>query len=70
MIVLILTMLDAGARISGVQGGWLDYLALPTHLTPFMHGLVRSMDVIYFLLIVALSLALAARRLAAEKVRG
>ncbi|MGH8214037.1 MAG: ABC transporter permease [Rhodanobacteraceae bacterium] len=70
LLVLILTMLDTGARISGVQSGWLDYLALPTHLTPFMHGLVRTMDVIYFVLIVALSLAFAARRLASDKVRG
>jgi ABC-2 type transport system permease protein len=70
LIALVLTMLDAGARLSGMQNGWLDYLALPTHLTPFMHGLVRSIDVVYFVLIVALSLALAARRLAAEKVRG
>ena len=70
LIALILTLLDRGAQLSGVQSGWLDYLALPTHLTPFLRGLVRSMDVIYFLLIVALALAFAARRLAAEKVRG
>jgi len=70
LIALILTLLDRGAQISGVQSGWLEYLALPTHLTPFLHGLVRSVDVIYFGLIIALSLAFAARRLAAEKVRG
>lgn len=70
LVTLVLTMLDAGARLGGIDSGWLDYLSLPTHLTPFMHGLVRSVDVIYFLLIVALSLALATRRLAADKVRG
>ncbi|MER3546264.1 MAG: ABC transporter permease [Rhodanobacteraceae bacterium] len=70
MISLILAMLDTGSRMTGVHAGWLDYLALSTHLTPFMHGLVRSMDAIYFLLLIALSLAFAARRLAAEKVRG
>jgi ABC-2 type transport system permease protein len=70
LIALILTMLDRGAHMSGVQSGWLEYLALPTHLTPFLHGLVRSVDLIYFVLIIALSLAFAARRLAAEKVRG
>lgn len=70
LVTLVLTMLDAGARLGGIDPGWLDYLSLPTHLTPFMHGLVRSVDVIYFLLIVVLSLALATRRLAADKVRG
>jgi ABC-2 type transport system permease protein len=70
LIALILAMLDTGVRISGMQSGWLQYLALPTHLTPFLHGLVRSVDVTYFLLLIALALAFAARRLAADKVRG
>jgi len=70
LIVLILAMLDAGGHLTGVGIGWLAYFALPTHLTPFMHGLVASVDVIYFLLLIALALAFAIRRLAAEKVRG
>ncbi|MBS0431145.1 MAG: ABC transporter permease [Proteobacteria bacterium] len=70
LVALALTMLDAGARLGDIDTGWLDYLSLPAHLTPFMHGLVRSVDVIYFLLIIAVSLALASRRLAADKVRG
>lgn len=70
LIALILASLDIGVRASGVATGWLGYLALPTHLTPFLHGIVASVDVVYFLLLVALALALAVRRLAAEKVRG
>jgi len=70
LIVLILAMLDAGAHATGIGIGWLAYLALPTHLTPFMHGLVASVDIIYFLLLIALALSFAVRRLAADKVRG
>lgn len=70
LIVLILAMLDTGGHLTGVGIGWLAYLALPTHLTPFLHGLVASVDVIYFLLLITLALAFAIRRLAAEKVRG
>jgi len=70
LVVLILAMLDGGGRLTGMGAGWLAYLALPTHLTPFMHGLVASVDIVYFLLLVALALAFAIRRLAAEKVRG
>jgi len=35
-----------------------------------MRGLVRSEDIVYFVLIVALALALAIRRVAAERERG
>lgn len=70
LIALILTSLDAGARATGVGVGWLGYLTLPTHLTPFMHGIVASIDIVYFLLLIIIALALAVRRLAAEKVRG
>ncbi|MEO6967934.1 MAG: ABC transporter permease subunit [Rhodanobacteraceae bacterium] len=70
MIALILASLDAGARASDIALGWLGYLALPTHLTPFMHGIIASVDVMYFLLLIGVALALAVRRVAAEKVRG
>ncbi len=70
LIVLILAMLDIGGRITGMGAGWIAWLALPTHLTPFMHGLVASVDIIYFLLLIALALSFAIRRMAAEKVRG
>ncbi|MGN6789682.1 MAG: ABC transporter permease [Rhodanobacteraceae bacterium] len=65
-----LSLIDAGLRITGGAGGWLGYLALHTHLEPAMRGLVRSEDLIYFLLIAALALALAIHRVDAERERG
>lgn len=62
-----LSLIDAGVRLSGGGGGWLGYLALHTHLAPAMRGLVRSEDLVYFLVITALALALAMRRIDAER---
>ena len=65
-----LSLIDAGVRITGGDSGWLDYLALHTHLEPAMQGLVRSEDLVYFVLIVVLALALATRRVVVERGRG
>ena len=65
-----LSLIDAGVRIAGGEGGWLGYLALHTHLAPAMRGLMRSEDIVYFLIVIALALALAIRRIAAERERG
>ena len=67
---LVLWMLDAGARYEGVSSNFINYLALPTHLEPFLHGIVATVDIIYFLLIMVVALALAVRRLHAERERG
>lgn len=67
---LLLWMVDAGARYEGVTNGFINYLALPTHLEPFLHGIVASVDVVYFVLLIAVALALATRRLASIRVRG
>ncbi|HEX4480725.1 MAG TPA: ABC transporter permease subunit [Rudaea sp.] len=67
---LLLWMLDAGARYEGVSSTFINYLALPTHLEPFLHGIVATVDVIYFLLIVVVALALASRRVATLRTRG
>lgn len=64
-----LSLIDAGVRLTGGGGGWLGYLALHTHLEPAMRGLVRSEDIVYFLIVVALALALAVRRIGAERER-
>jgi ABC-2 type transport system permease protein len=69
-INLVLWMLDAGARHEGVSSGFINYLALPTHLEPFLRGIVATVDVVYFALIVAVALTLAARRLDAERECG
>ena len=65
-----LSLIDAGVRMTGGDHGWLGYLALHTHLAPAMQGLVRSEDVVYFILIGALALAFAIRRAGAEQERG
>jgi ABC-2 type transport system permease protein len=58
-------MLDAGARFEGVTSGFINYLALPTHLEPFLHGIVTTLDIVYFVLLSAVALTLASRRLGA-----
>jgi len=67
---LLLWMLDAGARYEGVSSDFINYLALPTHLEPFLHGIVATVDIAYFLLLSTVALALTTRRLAASRVRG
>jgi ABC-2 type transport system permease protein len=66
---LLLWMLDAGARFEGVTSGFINYLALPTHLEPFLHGLVSTTDIVYFVLIVGVALMLATRRLGTLRIR-
>lgn len=67
---LMLWMLDAGARYEGVSTTFVNYLALPTHLEPFLHGIVSTVDIVYFLLITIVALTLAARRVGALRTRG
>ena len=59
----LLAVVDAGARLEGIADSGINYLALPTHLEPFFRGLVASVDIIYFVLIAAVALALAVRRI-------
>lgn len=65
-----LSLIDAGVRAAGTDTGWLGYLALHTHLAPAMRGLVRSEDIVYFLIIIVLALALAIHRIGGERGRG
>lgn len=65
-----LSLIDAGVRITGTNSGWLGYLALHTHLAPAMRGLVRSEDLVYFLLLTGLALALACHRIATAREHG
>ena len=64
-----LSVIDVGVRLTGGDNGWLGYLALHTHLSPAMRGLVRSQDLAYFIIVIALALALAIRRVGAERER-
>jgi len=67
---LLLWMLDAGARYEGVTSDFVNYLALPTHLEPFLHGIVASVDIVYFVLLATVALAQATRRIGTARVRG
>jgi ABC-2 type transport system permease protein len=62
-INLLLGMLDAGARLQGIDNEAINYFALPTHLDPLFRGVVASVDIVYFALVVVLGLSFAARRL-------
>lgn len=59
----LLAIVDAGARLQGIDNSGINYLALPTHIEPFFRGLVSSVDIVYFLLVVLVALAFASRRL-------
>lgn len=67
---LLLSVLDAGARLQGVSNGLINYLALSTHTEPFFRGLLSSIDVVYFGLVVLIALGLATRRLDALRSAG
>jgi ABC-2 type transport system permease protein len=62
-ITSLLAIIDAGARLQGIDNTGINYLALPTHIEPFFRGLVASVDIVYFLLIIVIALAFSARRL-------
>lgn len=64
-----LSLIDAGVRATGGGTGWLGYLALHTHLESALRGLVRTEDLAYFFIVIALALALAMRRVDAEQER-
>lgn len=67
---LLLWMADAGARYQGVSSSFINYLALPTHLEPFLHGIASTIDIVYFVLVTAVALTLAAHRLRSLRMRG
>jgi len=65
----LLAIVDAGARLQGIHNAGINYLALGTHLEPFLRGIVASVDIVYFLLVAGVALALAVRRLDALRAR-
>ncbi|MGA9422132.1 MAG: ABC transporter permease, partial [Rhodanobacteraceae bacterium] len=60
---VLLSVVDAGARLEGVDNASINYLASGSHLEPFLRGLVASVDIVYFLLLTAIALVLAVWRL-------
>jgi ABC-2 type transport system permease protein len=70
ILALALWSVNLGAQMAGVNGGAINWLAMSSHLQPLLRGLVSSTDVAWFILLIALTLALATRRLGADRERG
>ena len=69
MLVLALWIVNLGAQIAGIDNGVINWLAMSTHLETLLRGLVASSDLLWFVLLIVLALALAIRRLATERER-
>jgi ABC-2 type transport system permease protein len=70
IIGLALWSVNLGAQMAGFNGGVINWLAMSTHVQPLLRGLVSSADIVWFVLLIALALTLATRRLDADKERG
>lgn len=70
IIALALWSVNLGAQMAGLNGGAINWLAMSTHLQPLLRGLVSTADVLWFVLLIVLALALATRRLDADKEHG
>jgi len=67
---LALWSVNLGAQMAGIDGGAINWLAMSTHVQPLLRGLVSSADLLWFALLICLSLALATRHLSTERERG
>ena len=67
---LALWSVNLGAQMAGIDGGAINWLAMSTHVQPLLRGLVSSADLLWFALLIALSLALATHHLSTERERG
>jgi ABC-2 type transport system permease protein len=70
IISLTLYCINLGAQSAGINSGFINWLAMSTHQDNLMHGIVSSTDIVWFLLTIAVALALGVRRLASDKERG
>ena len=70
VITLALWSVNFGAQMAGVNGGAINWLAMSVHLQPMLRGLVSTTDVVWFALLIGLSLTLASRRLSSDRGRG
>jgi ABC-2 type transport system permease protein len=69
MLVLALWIVNLGAQIAGLDNGAINWLAMSTHLETLLRGLVSSSDLLWFVLLVIVALALATHRLSADRER-
>lgn len=70
ILALALWSVNLGAQMAGINGGAINWMAMSTHLQPLLRGLVSSTDIVWFVLLIVLALALATRRLSADRERG
>lgn len=70
VLALALWSVNLGAQMAGINGGAINWLAMSTHLQPLLRGLVSNTDIVWFVLLIVLALALAVRRLSADRERG
>ena len=70
LLGLALWTVNLGAQMAGMNDGIVNWIAMSTHAQNLLRGLVSSADILWFVLLVAVCLALATRRLAADKERG
>ena len=70
IISLALYCINLGAQRAGVDNGFINWLAMSTHQDNLMHGVVSSADIAWFVLAIAVALALGIRRLASDRERG
>lgn len=70
VLLLALWLGNAVVQMSGMSNDAVNWLMMSTHVQPMLQGLVSSGDVIWLLLLILVALALAARRVTADKERG
>lgn len=70
ILALALWSVNLGAQMAGINDGAINWMAMSTHLQPLLRGLVSSTDIVWFVLLIVLALALAMRRLSADRERG
>jgi ABC-2 type transport system permease protein len=70
IVALALWGVNLGAQMAGMNGGAINWLAMSSHLQPLLRGLVSSTDIVWFVLLIVLALALATRRVGADRERG
>jgi ABC-2 type transport system permease protein len=70
LLGLGLWTVNLGAQLAGLDDGVINWLAMSTHAQNLLRGLVSTADILWFVLLIAVCLALAARRLAADRERG
>lgn len=70
LVGLGLWTLNLGAQRAGIDDGAINAIAMSTHVQNLLRGLVSSADLLWFVLVIAVCLALATRRIATDRERG